>query len=124
MCDSGEADARVAGEFVRYHPAGKAQVVKMGAKMYIMQHLTSTVILPCPFLRVPRFDLALLFLSVPGLLPLACPHSHALSLACTRQAWRRGCHAWPRLLCCLTLCAQEPEVSKEALSCVQKLMVN
>ena len=54
MCDSGEADARVAGEFVRYHPAGKAQVVKMGAKMYIMQHLTSTVIAvpfsPCPSL--------------------------------------------------------------------------
>jgi len=48
------------GEFVRYHPAGKASVVKMGAKMYIMQHLTSS----------------------------------------------------------------EPDVSKEALSCVQKLMVN
>jgi V-type H+-transporting ATPase subunit H len=48
------------GEFVRYHPAGKANIVKMGAKLYIMQHLTSS----------------------------------------------------------------DPDVSKEALSCVQKLMVN
>jgi len=48
------------GEFVRFHPAGKTSVVKLGAKVYIMQHLTSS----------------------------------------------------------------EPAVSKEALSCVQKLMVN
>jgi V-type H+-transporting ATPase subunit H len=48
------------GEFVRYHPGGKANINKMGAKVYIMTHLTS----------------------------------------------------------------EEPEVSKEALSCVQKLMVS
>lgn len=48
------------GEFVRYHPGGKSTIVKLGAKMFIMQHLTS----------------------------------------------------------------EEPDVSKEALSCVQKLMVN
>ena len=48
------------GEFVRYHPGGKANITKMGAKAYIMQHLTSS----------------------------------------------------------------EPDVSKEALSCVQKLMVS
>ena len=48
------------GEFVRYHPGGKANITKMGAEVYIMTHLTS----------------------------------------------------------------EEPEVSKEALSCVQKLMVS
>eukprot|EP00802_Teleaulax_amphioxeia_P012658 Tamp_12701.p1 GENE.Tamp_12701~~Tamp_12701.p1 ORF type:complete len:439 (-),score=132.61 Tamp_12701:355-1671(-) len=48
------------GEFVRYHPGGKANITKMGAKAYIMTHLTSS----------------------------------------------------------------EPDVSKEALSCVQKLMVS
>ena len=31
------------GEFVRYHPGGKANITKMGAKAYIMQHLTSTI---------------------------------------------------------------------------------
>ena len=122
MCDSGEADARVAGEFVRYHPAGKAQVVKMGAKMYIMQHLTSTVSCRALF----SVSLALTLLCSLFLSP-ACSLLHTRTRM--RCPWlapgKRGDGAVMHgRACCLTLCAQEPEVSKEALSCVQKLMVN